>query len=139
MAVVLVVDDDPDSCEVVARRLRKAGHTVTLAPNGHEAMAALSTDMPDVVVLDYRMPFMDGISFLEVIRCYLRWQSLPVILLTAYADGPHIRRAHDLGVRRTFLKADYDLDELLVQVEACRLPILPSGQGSFPSPRSSYS
>lgn len=119
MAVILLVDDDVDSREAVARFLRKAGHGVVIAPNGHEAMAALSANKPDVVVLDYRMPQMDGISFLEVIRCYLRWQTLPVVLLTAHPDGQHIKRAIELGVRKTFLKAEYNLADLLAQVEAC--------------------
>ena len=119
MAHVLLVDDNTDTREAVGQYLRNAGHHVTTCPNGQEAMAVLTGDTPDVVVLDYKMPKMDGIAFLEVIRCYLRWQSLPVILLTAYPEGNHIRRAVELGVRKTFLKAEYDLDQLLGHVEAC--------------------
>ena len=119
MVRVLVVDDDADVRELVARALRRVGHQVTVAPNGHEAMAALSAETPDVVVLDYKMPEMDGISFLEVIRCYLRWQTLPVILLTAYPSGYHIKRAIELGVCKTFLKADFSLSELESHVAAC--------------------
>ncbi|HSZ60057.1 MAG TPA: response regulator [Tepidisphaeraceae bacterium] len=122
MAFVLVVDDDAESREIVARYLQKAGHRVHGAPNGNKALDALVQQTPDVVILDYKMPELDGISFLEVIRCYLRWQSLPVILLTAYSDGEHIRRAMELGVRKTFLKADFDLRELQAHVEACGAP-----------------
>ena len=82
-------------------------------------MAALSAQTPDVVVLDYKMPEMDGISFLEVIRCYLRWQTLAVILLTAYPSGYHIKRAVELGVCKTFLKADFSLAELESHVAVC--------------------
>jgi CheY-like chemotaxis protein len=119
MANVLLVDDNTDTREAIAQYLKMAGHRVTTCPNGQEALAALTDRTPDVVVLDYKMPKMDGISFLEVIRCYLRWQSLPVILLTAYPEGNHIRRAFELGVRKTFLKAEYDLQELLGHVDAC--------------------
>lgn len=122
MAAVLIVDDDVDSREILARHLRNTGHNVVMSPNGREALAALSVETPDVVILDYRMPEMDGIGFLEVIRCYLRWQSLPVILLTAYPEGQHIKRAIELGVRKTFLKADFSLAELQAQVEACAVP-----------------
>lgn len=121
MANVLIVDDDLDARDAVARFLRKGGHRVRCVPNGREALAALTDDSPDVVVLDAIMPEMDGVSFLEVIRCYLRWQNLPVLLLTAYPEGMHIRRAVELGVRKTFLKAHYDLDELLAHVEACSM------------------
>jgi CheY-like chemotaxis protein len=119
MANVLIVDDDIDSREAVARFMRKAGHVVRCAPNGREALVALTDDNPDVVLLDAVMPEMDGVSFLEVIRCYLRWQNLPVILLTAYPEGMHIRRAVELGVRKTFLKAHYSLDELLAHIDVC--------------------
>ena len=136
VAVVLLVDDDADSAEVVVRFLGKAGHKVVYRPNGREALNALSTESPDVVILDAMMPEMDGVGFLEVIRCYLRWQALPVILLTGYAEGPHIRRASEWGVRRTFLKGDCDLSELLAQVEACAVPLpLSSRGGQSQSPR----
>ena len=125
MSDILLVDDDADGSEVVSRFLRKAGHQVTCVGNGREALHALSVEMPDAVVLDAMMPEMDGVSFLEVIRCYLRWQSLPVVLLTAYSEGPHIRRAAELGVRKIFLKADYDLAELLAHIEAYSCPVPP--------------
>ena len=127
MASVLVVDDDAEARDVVARYLQKSGHAVRKVPNGNKALEALTEQTPDVVVLDYRMPELDGISFLEVIRCYLRWQSLPVVLLTAYGDGDHIRRAMELGVTKTFIKGDYDLGELRAHVESC---------GGHPPPRS---
>jgi len=123
MAVVLLVDDDPDSSEVVCRFLRRAGHRVTWKQNGHEALSALSNDTPDVVILDARMPEMDGIGFLEVIRCYLRWQTLPVILFTAYAEGTHIRRAIELGVRKTLVKGQCKFEELLAHIETCAKPL----------------
>jgi CheY-like chemotaxis protein len=119
MSYVLVVDDDVDSREAVARYIRKAGHRVQCAGNGREAMKALIDQTPDLVILDARMPEMDGVSFLEVIRCYLRWQHLPVILLTAYSEGIHIRRAVELGVRKTLLKANFEMEELLAHVESC--------------------
>ncbi|HXE06195.1 MAG TPA: response regulator [Bryobacteraceae bacterium] len=139
MAKVLVVDDDADSRELLAKYLRNSGHRVALAPNGSDALAALTVDTPDVVVLDYKMPQMDGVSFLEVIRCYLRWQSLPVILLTAYPDGPHIRRGVELGIRKTFLKSDFDLADLATHVATCSSPAIAGGpDGPSESPYSPF-
>lgn len=119
MADVLLVDDDADANELVSLFLRRAGHAVRCVANGREALGAIITHTPDVIVLDVNMPQMDGVSFLEVVRCYLRWQSLPVILLTGLTEGPHIRKAAELHVRKTFLKSDYTLADLLAQVEAC--------------------
>lgn len=119
MASVLVVDDELDAREAVARFLKRAGHRVRCAVNGREALAAIVDDTPDVVILDAKMPEMDGVSFLEALRCYLRWQSLPVIFVTAYPEGLHIRRGMELGVRKTFLKSQFELRDLLAYVEAC--------------------
>ena len=138
MAAVLIVDDDVDSREVLARRLRKSGHQVRCAPNGREALAELTGDTPDVILLDAVMPEMDGVSFLEVLRCYLRWQSLPVLLLTGYSEGTHIRRAVELGVRKTFLKSDFDFQELLAHVELCSTGPAPSAKDPEPPSRSMF-
>lgn len=113
MARVLIVDDDVDGSEVTAQYLRQAGHRVRSVPNGREALAALSDEIPDVAVLDVRMPEMDGITFLEVMRCYLRWETVPVILTTGFPDDPRLARAHKLGIRRIFTKADFQLEDLL--------------------------
>jgi CheY-like chemotaxis protein len=119
MASVLVVDDDLDSRDAIMRFLKRAGHRVRCAGNGREALRVLTDDTPDVIILDAKMPEMDGVSFLEVIRCYLRWQGLPVLFVTAYPEGLHIRRGMELGVRKTFLKSNYELSDLLAHVEAC--------------------
>jgi CheY-like chemotaxis protein len=113
MASVLIVHDDSDARDVVTRYLSKAGHVVRDARSGREALIAVAVTIPDVIILDVRMPEMDGIEFLQVIRSYLRWSSIPVILLTAY-DHPEtlLQRAHALGARITYIKTTYRLEEL---------------------------
>ena len=112
MPSVLIVDDEKDARDVLTRYLRRSGFAVRGAANGQDALAAIGTSLPDVVLLDWMMPQMDGIGFLEVIRSYLRWKRLPVVLITAY-HGEHIDRAKELGVKRIFFKPDYQLDHLL--------------------------
>jgi len=112
MGQILVVDDDADTAEATAQFLRRSGHKVRSVPNGREALAALSEAVPDVAVLDVRMPEMDGITFLEVMRCYLRWEAVPVVLITGYPDDPRLTRAHKLGIKHVFTKAAFELDEL---------------------------
>jgi len=112
MAVVMVVDDDPETCSTLQTFLSRRGHRVNCASQGKVAIERMTEDPADVVILDAMMPVVDGVQFLEVLRCYLRWQQTPVILITAYKEGPHIKRAMELGVRKTFLKGDFDLEEL---------------------------
>jgi CheY-like chemotaxis protein len=110
---VLIVDDDPDSREVVGRYLAREGYSVKTAMNGREALVAVATVMPDLIILDAMMPEMSGVEFLQVIRAYLRWSTVPVILLTAFAEGPHIERAREFDVKCILLKSKYQLSDLL--------------------------
>src|SRR2546423_6168172 len=107
MPYVLVVDDEPDSCNFVQRFLEKHGYTTKCTPNGHEALAEIILRRPDALVLDVRMPGMDGIALLEVIRSYLRFHAMPVIVLSAHATPDQIDRARQLGVTDIFYKAQF--------------------------------
>jgi CheY-like chemotaxis protein len=127
MAVVMVVDDDAETRATLKRFLERRGHHVSCAGHGKEALEMMSAQQPDEVVLDARMPLVDGIEFLEVLRCYLRWQNLPVIMLTGYPDGPHIKRATELGVQKTFLKGKFELEELAQYIESMT-PLPPGTQ-----------
>jgi CheY-like chemotaxis protein len=122
MAHVLLVDDHLDGREAVARFLDLRGHQSTAAVDGRDAMSKLLTDRPDLIILDMRMPRMDGIGLLELLRSYRQWTDLPVILLTAEATPDEIRQARDLGVRRIFRKTQYNLEELAAAVDECLAP-----------------
>jgi len=117
VANILVIDDDPDAADLVSRIMRRAGHSVEFASNGRAGIKRLSGALPDLVLLDMRMPEMDGVTFLEVVRSYLRWQDVPVILVTAYPEDPGIKQAAELGASDVFPKGKLDLHELLATVE----------------------
>jgi CheY-like chemotaxis protein len=134
MANILIIDDDPDAVDLVARVLTRAGHEVETATNGRKAITRLTGVLPDLVILDMRMPEMDGVHFLEVLRSYLRWQDVPVILVTAYPEDPGIEHAAELGATEVFRKGDLDLDELRATVERKLWPrIVPEQWGQSPS------
>ena len=116
MALILVVDDDSDSRQVTELYLTKAGHQVQAVANGRIALVALRTVVPDVVILDARMPEMDGVEFLRVMQGYLRWQKLPVIVVTAYPQGPHIDELRAMGVKAILTKGQFELAELAICV-----------------------
>jgi CheY-like chemotaxis protein len=120
MPSVLLVDDDADGREVIAQYLTRAGYRVQPAPNGRSALMSLVADVPDVVILDLMMPEMNGVEFLRVIRNYLRWATLPVIVVTAYPTSPQLEEARKLGVRNVFTKSDFKLPDLLAAVNAIR-------------------
>jgi len=124
MSEVLIVDDDLDARSALARFLEKAGHCVKIVPNGREALSAILEKTPDVMVLDLLMPEMDGPSLLEVVRSYLRLQSLPVVVLTAIEEGPLVERARNAKVNCILKKSKATLEEIKSAVEtaACEIP-----------------
>src|SRR5690349_17014972 len=116
MAKILIADDDADSRETQSVLFEAAGHTVAGVPNGREALARVLTDLPDVVLLDLLMPEMDGPSFLEVVRSYLRIQSLPVVVLTALSESPLIDRVQALKVNSVLIKGKASSEDILKAV-----------------------
>ena len=131
MASILIVDDAADACEPLAKFLEKAKHTVRCVANGREALTQVLLAMPDVVILDLFMPDMDGPSFLEVVRSYLRLQSLPVVVLTALADSPMAERARALKVNSILLKGKATFTDIQRAVEEA-IYWAPGAQGSVP-------
>ena len=68
-ARILIAEDDPVSCEVLATRLKKWGYDTVITRDGHEAMAAMrSADAPSLAILDWMMPGMDGIEVCRRLR-----------------------------------------------------------------------
>jgi CheY-like chemotaxis protein len=124
MAKVMIVDDAADASEALGRYLEKSGHLVRCVPDGREALAQVILDVPDVVVLDLLMPEMDGPSFLEIVRSYLRLRSLPVVVLTALGESPMVDRARASGVSSVLVKGRAAFPDVKRAVEEaiCRAP-----------------
>jgi CheY-like chemotaxis protein len=132
MAKVLVIEDDPDSLDIVRRTLEKAGHHVLPASNGWEALLALDAHHVDVIVLDLMMPGMNGNAFLRIVRNDQRRKAMPVVVLSALATGDLLKSTIELGVQAWFTKAEYTSTDLLEAVD--RLTHAPApGQAEGPS------
>src|SRR6185369_15117266 len=117
MAKIMIIDDNADAQESLALCLQNAGHRVVCVANGRDALSLVLKQMPDVVLLDLMLPEMDGPSFLEVVRSYLRIQSLPVVVLTGLADSPMIDRVQSLKVNTVLVKAKAGPEDVLHALE----------------------
>lgn len=95
--VVLVVDDEPDSIDLVTEVLGFYGAEVHNAGNGKEAIAVLARITPDLVLSDLSMPVMDGWGLLSYIRKSPDLAAMPVIALTAHAMSGDKDRAMAIG------------------------------------------
>jgi signal transduction histidine kinase/DNA-binding response OmpR family regulator len=103
---VLVVDDEPDSRELVSELFTKQGAIVDVAGSAEEALRRLESFRPDVLVTDIAMPRTDGYEFIRSVRALPAEAggATPAIALTAYARSEDERRAHDEGFQRHMAK-----------------------------------
>jgi CheY-like chemotaxis protein len=114
---VLVVDDEEDSILIVVRALQDQ-YTLSRASSGPEALRMIAEDPPDLVVLDYRMPGMDGLAVVKALRATTATQSLPVLMLTGMSDEASTRAGFDAGVT-DYVTKPFSIPQLTARVRAC--------------------
>ena len=111
---VLIVDDEADFLDTLVKRLRRRRIDVQAAGSAQQALAVLENDPIDVVVLDVRMPQMDGIRLLERIK--QRHGHIEVIMLTGHASLEAAVEGMGLGAF-DYLMKPVDIDELIYKVQ----------------------
>ncbi len=84
MATILIVDDEQSICWGLSRLADKLGHTALVASSAEQALELVGTQRPDVIILDVRLPGMDGLTAISQFRQLLG--KLPIIVITAYGD-----------------------------------------------------
>lgn len=90
---VLVVDDDFSALSLVGVMLERDGMIPVMASDAHEALAALSTATPDVIVLDLIMPGIDGVRLATILRQRSDTSNTPILMLAAPNDSESVKRA----------------------------------------------
>jgi DNA-binding response OmpR family regulator len=111
---ILVVDDEPRFVRLIEANLQTEGFEVLKAKNGKEAVDAVATQKPDLVLLDVMMPEMDGFEACERIR---EFSTVPIVMLTAKGDEEHKVRGLNLGADDYVVKP-FSATELLARVRA---------------------
>jgi DNA-binding response OmpR family regulator len=97
MTSVLVVDDDPDVCDLVTYKLEQSGFEVRRASDGDAALREVAQRVPDLVLLDIMMPGISGLEVLELWRSDQATAAIPVVMLTAKAQENDVERGFQLG------------------------------------------
>ncbi|MGB9826709.1 MAG: sigma-54-dependent transcriptional regulator, partial [Desulfofundulus sp.] len=114
MALVLVVDDEESVCEFLTEVLEDAGYRVQTARDGMQALELISRNPPDAVLLDIRMPELDGMQVMD--RIQQQDNRLPVILMTAFGTTEMAIQAMKAGAFDYIIKP-FNLDELVLTVK----------------------
>jgi DNA-binding response OmpR family regulator len=129
-ARILVVEDEPNIAEVVSLYLRRASYQVTVVDDGQQALAALSRQMPDLVVLDLMLPHVDG---LEITRWLRERGDTPIIMLTARREERDRIAGLEMGADDYVVKP-FSPQELVSRVRAVLRRVHGSALGSDERP-----
>src|SRR5687767_14979630 len=108
---ILVVDDDPRVVVLVADVLEHMGYKVSIARNGIEGLEKAKKEMPDLIILDVKMPGMDGYEVCSRLKADAKTGTVPILMLTASGDSREIAKGLDIGAD-DYLPKPYDKDVL---------------------------
>jgi diguanylate cyclase (GGDEF)-like protein len=114
-AKILIVDDDPDILDVLALTLNAENYDVIQATNGEEGLALVQSKSPDLVILDYKMPRMDGKQVCQKLKQDLLLQHLPIIMLTGKGEVVDKVNGIDAGADDYIVKP-FEPQELLARI-----------------------
>lgn len=124
---ILLVDDEPDVTRILSKRLGRRGYECQAAANGQEAVDAMGQFAFGLIIMDVKMPIMDGMSALQIIHA--RWPKTQIILLSGHADMQLAVQAMSEGAFGYLMKP-VDIDELLFKIEDAVTQVrLEAGQG----------
>ncbi len=104
MAKILIAEDERDIRDLVAFTLRFAGYEVVTVENGAEAVDAAPVEMPDLILMDVRMPRMTGYEACKHIKADERVKHIPVVFLSAKGQDSEIQAGLNAGASEYLLK-----------------------------------
>ena len=110
---ILIVDDEFGILEVLESILSDAGFTVISAINGQEALTRLQKTVPDLVILDFMMPLLDGAGVIKAMRGDKRLRAVPVRLASALPEKTISERCNGYNV---FLRKPYKTEQLMEEI-----------------------
>jgi DNA-binding response OmpR family regulator len=117
MAKILIAEDEPDIRELVAFMLRFAGYEVVAASNGEEAVQAATREIPDLILMDVRMPRMTGYDACRIMKANPTLHDVPVVFLSAKGQESEIQSGLEAGAEEYLLKP-FSPDELTSRVRS---------------------
>jgi DNA-binding response OmpR family regulator len=112
----LVVDDDPSIQQILELALSGEGYEIVIASNGPEALEKARKSLPDVVILDVMMPFVDGIQVAEALHKDKQLSRTPIIMLTARTTDDDVWAGWRAGAA-SYLTKPVDFELLFTEIE----------------------
>ena len=94
---ILVVEDQPDSRQIIRDMLTPTDYEITEAENGEQALAAIAKQRPELILMDIQMPILDGYAATRLIKADPALRSIPIIAVTSYALSDEETKARAAG------------------------------------------
>lgn len=116
MAKILIAEDEQDIRDLITFTLRFAGHEVTATSDGEEAYQTAKKLLPDLILLDVRMPRLNGYDACMKIKAYDKTQHIPIVFLSAKGQEAEIQAGMDAGATEYIIKP-FSPDQLTERVQ----------------------
>src|SRR5665647_630960 len=114
---IMVVEDDSFVMDIYQTKLSQEGYEVLQAENGTEAFKKLETEIPDLILLDIIMPYVDGLQVLKKIKAEEKLKNIPVVLLTNLSQKENINEGLGLGADDYLIKSHFTPSEVLDKIK----------------------
>lgn len=115
MARILVVDDEAEICKVLENILSKEGHEVFTAKDGKEAFRRMYNVSPDLMILDIKMPEMDGYEVCEKIEKDQFYRDMPILILSGSIMGDEEKK--DITINKEIMSKPFEIQDLLNKIK----------------------
>ena len=113
---ILVIDDEKDFLSLIKDALEMRGFEVIAAGNAVEAGMELAGKLPEMILMDIKMPGIDGLQACEAIRRNPATKDIPIIVISGLSDESYKKQARKLGITEYFVKP-VDLEKLIGKIE----------------------
>ena len=116
MKKILIIDDEPDILRAAKVRLMSFGYEVITASDGSDIVNLVQKNMPDLILLDLRLPHMDGVKICVILKADDKLKTIPVIIFTASSDPTTSKKVKDSGAEGYLIKP-FDTEDLLQTIK----------------------
>jgi len=114
---IMIVEDDPDICEILSFNLEQEGYDIEIFHNGQKAMDSLQEIPPDIILLDLMLPGLNGLEFTRAIRKDEELKNLPIIMITARSEEMDVLHGLEQGAD-DYITKPFRPKEVIARVKA---------------------
>jgi CheY-like chemotaxis protein len=116
---ILVVEDDLDTCNLLTEALQRAGFHVLVTSSGRHALSLAKAERPDLILLDLRLPRMDGYTVLQLLKVSPSTANIPVMIMTGSVKMDAVREQEFIALgAASFVAKPFQVETLIAQIES---------------------